>query len=156
MATEPPPGPLTPALSSRGEREARFSGPAMLAVASFFFATMATLVGALHGQVSSAQLVAVRFGIGALAMLALFGYRREKPQLERWPLLLLRTFLGSAAVYLYIYAIGQIGAGPATMLNFLAPCYAALFAPLFLKERSSRWVLVGLVVATVDASMVAL
>lgn len=130
-------------------------GPAILAIASFFFAAMATLIGALKGHVSAAQLVAVRFAIGVLAMAALFAWRREAPKLERWPMLMLRAFLGSGAVYLYVFAIGQIGPGPATMLNFISPCYAALFAPLFLKERSSRWVLFGLLVATAGAALVA-
>jgi drug/metabolite transporter (DMT)-like permease len=88
-------------------------------------------------------------------MVALFVVRGEKPSLESWPLLLRATF-GSCAVFLYVHAIGQIGAGPATMLNFIAPCYSAVFAPLFLKERSSRWVITGLGVATVGAALVAL
>lgn len=134
----------------------RLPGPVILGVASFFFAAMATLIGALHGAVGAAQLVSVRFAIGAVAMLALFSARRETPKLERWPLLLLRAFFGSCAVFLYVYAIGQIGAGPATMLNFISPCYSALFAPLFLKEKSSRWMLLGLLVATLGAALVAL
>jgi drug/metabolite transporter (DMT)-like permease len=143
-------------LSHRASHPPPLPGPAILGVASFFFATMATLIGALKGEVSAAQLVAVRFGFGALAMLGLFAARKQVPRLERWPMLVLRAFLGSGAVYLYVYAIGQIGPGPATMLNFISPCYAALFAPLFLKERSSRWVLIGLVLATVGAGLVAL
>ncbi len=131
-------------------------GPALLAVASFFFAIMATLVAALHGAVSAAQLVAVRFAFGALAMGAFFLARGRRPQLERWPLLLLRAFLGCGAVYLYFFAIGQIGPGPATMLNFLSPCYTAVLAPLFLEEKSGRYVLVGLVIATAGAALVAL
>jgi len=131
-------------------------GPALLGIASFFFAVMATLIGALHGAVPASQLVAVRFAFGALAMAVLFAARREKPQLERWPLLIVRALLGSGAVYLYVYAIGQIGPGPATMLNFLSPVYAAVFAPLFLKERSSPRLLVGLVIATAGAVLVAL
>lgn len=131
-------------------------GPAMLGIASFFFAAMATLIGALHGGVSAGQLVTIRFAFGSVAMVGFYLYRRERPKLERWPLLVLRALLGCAAVYLYVYAIGELGPGPATMLNFISPCYAALFAPLFLKERSSVFVLLGLLVATCGAGMVAL
>ncbi len=132
------------------------SGPALLGIASFFFALMATLIAALHGSVPASQLVAVRFAFGAAVMALFFAARRQKPQLERWPLLVARAFLGSGAVYLYVYAIGQIGPGPATLLNFLSPVYAAVLAPMFLKERSSPRLLVGLGVATVGAVLVAL
>jgi drug/metabolite transporter (DMT)-like permease len=131
-------------------------GPALLAIASFFFAVMATLIGALHGQVSPGQLLVLRFATGAGAMALFFSARRQGPQLGRWPLLLVRAVLSSCAVYFYFFAIGEIGPGPATMLNFISPCYAAVFAPLFLHEKSSRWVLLGLVVATAGAALVAL
>lgn len=131
-------------------------GPALLGIASFFFAVMATLIGALHNTVPASQLVAVRFAVGAFAMAAFFALRRERPQLERWPLLVVRALLGSGAVYFYVYAIGQIGPGPATMLNFLSPVYAAVFAPLFLKERSSSRLVLGLFFATGGAALVAL
>ncbi|MBL8957275.1 MAG: DMT family transporter [Myxococcaceae bacterium] len=131
-------------------------GPALLGISSFFFALMATCIGALHGAVPVSQVVALRFAVGAMAMALYFAARRKPPELERWPLLVARALLGSGGVYFYFVAIGQIGPGPATMLNFLSPVFAAFFAPYFLNERSSPRLLVGLAVATGGAVLVAL
>ena len=106
------------------------SGPAQLSVSSLLFAVMATAAGSLRGRVPPAEMVSARFGLGVVALGLFFLLRRKGPDLRRWPQLMLRGVLGSAAVYLYFFSIDRIGPGPATMLNFISPCYAAVFAPL--------------------------
>lgn len=133
----------------------RRHAPALLLASSVMFAVMATATAGLRGRVPAVELVASRSLFGLIALTVYFIARRRGPDLTRAPQLLMRGTFGTAAVFCYFYAIEHIGAGPATMLNFISPCYAAIFAPFFLKERSSPKVLVGLAIATVGACLVA-
>ena len=126
----------------------------VIACASLLFAAMAVLSRTLAGQVPSAQIVMVRFVVGLLGVAGVFAARGTRPDLRRWRLLLFRGLLGGAGALLYFFAIEQIGVGPATMLNYLAPVYAAFFAGLILKERPGAWLYLGLGIATLGAGFV--
>lgn len=115
---------------------------------------MAVLARTLSAEVPAAELVVIRHAVGLVAMAALFVAQRRRPSTTRPWLLFLRGFLGGGAVLCYFYAIHSLGAAPATVLNYIAPVYAAVWAALFLKERATRLVLVGLVIATVGAVLV--
>lgn len=133
------------------KRRPRLSGVAIIAFSSVPFAMMAVLARSLAGKVPSSQLVAVRFFLGLIGVACLFAFRRAWPDLRRWRLLGLRGVLGGLAVLCYFFAIHRLGAGPATMLNYLSPVYAALFAGVVLKERPGGWLYLGLGLATVGA-----
>lgn len=123
-------------------------GIALLSLASVLFASMAVLVRVLAGTVPSHQVVVVRCAVGLVAMLGWFAARRERPVMARPWLVALRGLFGGLAVTSYFYAIEKLGVGPATVLNYLAPCYAAVFAWAFLKERAGWATWLGLVLAT--------
>lgn len=134
-------------MSSRG-------GVAVIALSSLFFAVLAVLARTLSDVVPSAELVVIRHLVGIAAMAALFLARRRRPLLVRPGLLFLRGFFGGAAVVTYFYAIQTLGPAAATVLNYVAPVYAAVWAALFLGERASKTLLFGLGLATVGAVLV--
>jgi drug/metabolite transporter (DMT)-like permease len=129
-------------------------GVAVIAVSAIPFASMAVLTRTLAGTVPSSQIVAVRFFVGLMGVALMFAFHRSRPDLRRWRLLGVRGFLGGVAVLCYFFAISHLGVGPATMLNYLSPVYAAVFAGLILKERPGFWLYVGLALATFGAVMV--
>lgn len=130
-------------------------GSWVIVLSSVFFATMAVLARHLSKQVPSAELSFVRFAVGAVAMMGWFLVRRRGPDLRRPGLLFLRGLFGSAAVLTYFVAIERIGSGPATVLNYCSPIYAAIFASLFLAERPTNSMRLGLAAATIGAILVA-
>ncbi len=129
-------------------------GVAVIALSSLPFGLMAVLARSLTDKVPSTQLVAVRFAIGLLAVGLLFAAQRRRPDVRRWRLLGVRGFLGGSAVVCYFFAIHHIGVGPATMLNYLSPVYAAVFAAVLLNERPGRWLYLGLGLASLGAVLV--
>jgi len=134
----------------------RRSGVGLIALSSLFFAVMAVTARTLAGQVPPAQLVTLRHVVGLGGMAVFFPALRRKPNLSRPWLLLLRGVLGGTAVLTYFTAIHHLGAAPATVLNYAAPIYAAVFAAVFLGERPTPFMAVGLVLASAGAALVAL
>ncbi len=115
---------------------------------------MAILAKSVSATLPSSQIVAVRFFVGILGAGVLFGAARHGPDLRRWRLLLARGFFGGLAVTCYFFAIAQLGAGPATLLNYLAPVYASVFAAVLFKERPGLVLYLGLALATVGGVLV--
>ncbi len=132
----------------------RLPGTAVIAASSVFFATMAVLARTLAGAVPAPQQVTVRHLVGLGAMALYFAARRRTPQLRRPGLLFLRGFFGGGAVLLYFVAIERLGAAPATVLSYVSPVWAAVWAAVFLGERPTRRLLVGLALATGGAALV--
>lgn len=132
------------------------TGLLLIALSSAFFAGMAVLARTLAGRVPAAELVTLRHVVGVLAMAAWFVARRRGPTLKRPGLLALRGVLGGAAVLTYFIAIDRLGAATATVLNYLSPVYAAVWAWLFLAERPGKALWAGLGLATLGAVLVTL
>ncbi|MBM4778575.1 MAG: DMT family transporter [Archangiaceae bacterium] len=131
-------------------------GTWVIVLSSVFFASMAVLARHLSKQVPPFQLSFIRFAIGSALMTSVFLWRRTPPDLRHSKKLLLRGLFGTAAVLTYFVAIQRLGSGPATVLNYCSPIYAALFASIFLKERPSGLMRAGLALATVGAVLVSI
>jgi drug/metabolite transporter (DMT)-like permease len=129
-------------------------GTWIIVVSSIFFAMMAVLARHLSKAVPSVQLSFIRFAVGGVVMAGYFLTRREWPNTRHRRKLLFRGLFGTAAVLTYFIAIERLGSGPATVLNYCSPIWAALFASVVLEERPSRLTRVGLGVATVGAILV--
>jgi drug/metabolite transporter (DMT)-like permease len=142
-------------MSDESDHAARRRGVLLIVVSCVLFAGMAALARVLSASMHTGQIVFLRFAIGLVGTGGLFAYKRQRPQLGRPWLLASRGILGALAVYFYFVAISALGVGPATLLNYAAPCYAAVFAVLFLRERPTPHLIGGLVVATVGAALVA-
>jgi drug/metabolite transporter (DMT)-like permease len=132
----------------------RLNGVAIIALSSLFFGLMAVTTRLLAGTVPSAQIVTVRFTIGAVACLGFFLARGTGPQLKQWKLLLGRGVFGGLAVLTYFFAIERLGAAAATVLNYSSPIYAAFFAAWFLGEQSTWLKRAGLLAATIGSALV--
>lgn len=127
-----------------------------MALSSVFFAAMATVARAASTTLSPAQLVTARFVIGLLVVAVLFAALRSRPKINRPWLWAQRGVLGGGAVYFYFYAIAHLDVGPATLLNYMSPIYAAVFGVVFLKETAAPRLWVGLLFATVGGALVVL
>lgn len=134
--------------------EERWRGISLITASSFCFALSAILARIAAVDVPSPQLVLIRFLVGLVACVGAFLVLRRWPNLSAWRLLLARGGMGAVTVLLYFFAIAKVGAAVATVLFYCSPIYAALFARLFLKERPSRWMAVGLLLTTVGAALV--
>jgi len=129
-------------------------GTLIIVVSSLFFACMAVLVRHLSKHLPPSQLAFIRFSMGALAMTLVFAARRQAPQLAHPFKLLLRGLFGTASVLTYFIAIERLGSGPATVLNYSSPIAAAVFAGLFLHEKTTVRTRLGLLLATTGAVVV--
>ena len=132
----------------------RYRGAPMMALSSVFFAAMATLTRAASASLSAAQLVTGRFVVGLLVVTVIFAVTKTRPKITRPWLWVQRGLLGGAAVYFYFYAIEHLAVGPATLLNYMAAIYAAVFGVVFLKETAKPILWVGLLFATVGGAIV--
>lgn len=120
----------------------------LLLVSSLFFGAMAVAVGAVSSRLGAAQVATVRFAIGLVCVLAAAGLRPGLIRISRPGLLFGRGLFGGLAVLLYFVAIGRVGAGLATLLNYMFPLWGTLFAALALGDRTGPRVLLGMAVAT--------
>jgi drug/metabolite transporter (DMT)-like permease len=111
---------------------------------------------AKHGtrRLGGAQVAFVRFLFG-LALALLQSHLRGVPlRPVRRDLLFLRGFFGGLAVLLYFETFTALPVGTATLLNYTAPAFTALFAYAFLKETLPPSTLIGLLCAGVGVVMV--
>src|SRR4029077_14402161 len=112
---------------------------------------------ALATKVASArlpgpQVAFIRFLIGIVAC----GIARIRvPMRARNKVgLLLRGAYGGAAVLFYFMAIAHLPVGIATLLNYTAPVFTAIYAALFLGEAITRPTLGALGLTTIGVVMV--
>ena len=132
------------------------NGVAIIALSSLFFGVMAITTRLLSGIVPAAEIVTVRFAVGALGCALYFLASGTRPGLHQWRLLLLRGGFGGAAVLTYFWAIERLGAASATVLNYSSPIYAAVFAAWFLGEDTTWLKRAGLVLGTMGSILVTL
>lgn len=132
------------------------NGVAIIAISSVFFGVMAITTRLLSGLVPAAEIVTVRFAVGALGCALYFVASGARPALHQWRLLLLRGALGGGAVLTYFWAIERLGAASATVLNYSSPIYAAFFAAWLLGEATTWLKRAGLALGTLGSVLVTL
>lgn len=112
-------------------------GIAALLLSSMLLATMSVLVQIAARTMPPAQILFVRM-LGSFVLLRVVaGRRRLRPKPGNLRRVLLRGILGSGGIFCYFFAIGEIGAGLATLLYCTYPIPTAIFAVLFLGETAS-------------------
>lgn len=114
-----------------------FKGPALLVTAMFMFAAMGIFVKSAGKQVPTSEIVVFRC---LASMIAIFGLsRKEKISLKgnRRGLLFLRGAFGTAALFMFFYAMTRIPVADTILLNQTAPVFILPLAALFLKEKIS-------------------
>jgi drug/metabolite transporter (DMT)-like permease len=102
-----------------------------------------------------------RQSIAALILLGLTLYRRQWRDLrglgrQTWVIIILASLLSTVlGTWLFIYAIQAIGAGRNAVIAATAPMMALPFSMLWLRERPTRWTVVGTLLTTLGIAFVA-
>jgi len=113
----------------------RRQGLVEMVASAVLFGLMAWLAKRATHRFSGAQVAMVRFGVGVVAVGAQSAIRRTPLRPRVWRFLILRGVFGGTAVLLYFLAIEHLPVGTATLLNYTAPIFTAVFAAIFLRER---------------------
>jgi drug/metabolite transporter (DMT)-like permease len=143
-----------PALTDDGPAKNRpfASAPALLVVASLLFAVMAVLAKKVASRLPGPEVAFVRFCIGLLAVG--IASTRIKLRARNKIGLLLRGSFGGGAVLLYFSAIEHLQVGVATLLNYTAPVFTAVYAVAFLDELVTPATFGALGVTTIGVALV--
>jgi drug/metabolite transporter (DMT)-like permease len=105
---------------------------ALLVLASLLFAVMAVLTKKVANHLPGPEVAFIRFCVGLVA--CVIAATRFKLRAKNKMGLFLRGSFGGAAVLLYFLAIEHLQVGVATLLNYTAPVFAAVYAVAFLGE----------------------
>jgi len=134
-----PQGPIAPA-------------PLLLVLAALLFAAMAVVVRSAAAALPGPEVAFVRFCLGLLACVVAATpiEMRAKNQLG----LFLRGAYGGAAVLLYFLAIAHLPVGVATLLNYTAPVFTAIYAAIILGEKVRPAALAALAITTTGVVLV--
>ncbi len=111
-----------------------------------FFSAMSFLIPLTSG-VSTSLIAAARFVTGIVVILGLAGLRVTRLVAVNKLWLVARGIIGAASVYFFYRGIMVLGLGKGSILNYTYPVFAALFAPVFLKERLPWDVLAAVLVS---------
>jgi drug/metabolite transporter (DMT)-like permease len=123
-----------------------------LVAAALVFALMALATKLAAARLPGPQIAFIRFifGLGACAVARLRVPMRARNKVG----LLMRGAYGGAAVLFYFIAIAHLPVGIATLLNYTAPVFTAVYAAAFLGEKITRGTLVALALTSVGVALV--
>jgi drug/metabolite transporter (DMT)-like permease len=124
----------------------------LLIAAAILFAAMAVVAKRAARGLPGPEVAFVRFAIG-IAACALAATRIRFRSHNKIGLLL-RGGYGGAAVLLYFSAIAHLPVGVATLLNYTAPVFTAVYAAVFLGEAVRSATLGALVVTSLGVVLV--
>ena len=130
------------------------SALAVLAVCSLVFGLMAVIAKAASGRLPGAQVAFVRFTFG-LAGCGVISLRRPLRARNKIGLLM-RGVFGGSAVLCYFITIEHLPVGIATLMNYTAPVFTAIWAAIFLHEPLGAASIGALALATSGVALVSL
>lgn len=143
-----------------------FKAIALMLLAALAFSCMNVLIRWTSGELHPFQIAFFRNLFGLVFMLPWlikFGYRNFKT--DRFPLFIIRAFLGLFSMFCYFWGITVLPLAKAVALSFTVPLFVTIGAAVFLKEDVNwrRWiaVLVGflgtliILRPTVDGDLIA-
>ncbi len=128
------------------------SATALMTAAAMIFGVMAILAKGAAGHVPGPQIAFIRFAVGLSACAV--AATRLRLRANNWRGLFWRGAFGGGAVLCYFLAIQHLTVGVATLLNYTAPVFTALWAWLFLGERIALGTVGALAVTTVGVGVV--
>jgi len=128
------------------------SAPALLVLSAVLFALMAFVAKIACVRLPGPEVAFIRFllGLAACGIAA----TRVGLRLHNGVGLLLRGTFGGAAVLCYFLAIAHLPVGVATLLNYTAPVFTALFAAAFLGESLGPTTFGALLLTTAGVGLV--
>jgi drug/metabolite transporter (DMT)-like permease len=119
---------------------------------ALLFGMMALVTKIVAARLPGPEIALVRLALGLLGCLVATRWVVMQPRNMRG--LILRGGYGGAAVLLYFIAIGHLPVGIATLLNYTAPVFTAIYAALFLREPLSRATLAALALTSAGVVLV--
>jgi drug/metabolite transporter (DMT)-like permease len=136
-----------------GAKNSYTHGMVVMAVSSLVFSAMSLLVP-FSRSINTSIVAAVRFTTGILVIggLGLFKVIELKPMNKLW--LIGRGFFGAASVYLMYFGMVKLGLGMGTILAYTYPVFAALLAPLIIREKLHPDVFVAVAVSFIGIWLV--
>jgi drug/metabolite transporter (DMT)-like permease len=147
--------PTVPTAETPAARDAsRPVAPAslLLVCAALLFAVMAVVAKIAAARLPGPEVAFVRFCIGLLV--CWLASTRIRMRAANKLGLLLRGGYGGGAVLLYFLAIAHLPVGVATLLNYTAPVFTAVYAALFLGERVKKATIIALGLTTTGVALV--
>jgi drug/metabolite transporter (DMT)-like permease len=126
----------------------------VLAISSLAFSVMAVIAKAAAARLPGPEVAFVRFVFGIAACAAISLRRPMRPRNKTG--LFLRGVFGGGAVLCYFLAIEHLPVGIATLLNYTAPVFTAIWAALFLGEALDAPSVGALLLATAGVVLVSL
>jgi drug/metabolite transporter (DMT)-like permease len=118
------------------DSSSRAIGMPVMAVSAVLFSLMSFLIPFTH-SVSTSIIASARFVTGIAVILGISLVRRTPIRaVNRW-WLVARGVIGATSVYFFYRGIMNLGLGKGTILNYTYPIFAALLAPLLIKEKLS-------------------
>ncbi len=121
---------------------------------SSLFGLMAFIAKLASDRIPGSQVAMIRFAVGLVPILLVPGIRRRSFEWTRMDLLILRGFFGGTAVLFYFLAIAHIPVGVATLLNYLSPVFAGIYAAVFAGEPLRARIVAPLMLALVGVWLV--
>jgi drug/metabolite transporter (DMT)-like permease len=113
---------------------------------------MALFAKEASARLPGSEVAFVRFAFGLVACAAVGARGGLRPRNKRG--LALRGLLGGSAVLCYFLAIEHLPVGLATLLNYTAPVFTAIWAALFLGESPDGGTVLALALATSGVALV--
>ena len=116
-----------------------------LIFASFFFSLMTVCVKKIDNRIPIYELVFFR-SIFSLAITSLIIKRKQlNPWGKNRKLLILRGLLGTIALLCIFYSIRNMPLNLSTVIQYTYPIYISIFAGVFIKEKITKNILIGLI-----------
>ncbi len=123
-----------------------------MTLAALLLSAMALLVKATAARLPGPEVAFVRFVVGMMACGV--AATRFRLRAHNWRGLFWRGAFGGTAVLCYFLAIEHLSVGMATLLNYTAPVFTALWAWLFLHEHIGAATIGALATTTTGVALV--
>lgn len=126
----------------------------LFVASSSLFGLMAFIAKLASVRIPGAEVALLRFAVGFVPILLIPSIRKRSFAWTRLDLLLYRGFFGGTAVLFYFVAIAHIPVGIATLLNYLSPVFAGMYAAVFAGEPLRARIMLPLGVTLVGVWLV--
>ena len=117
-----------------------------LVLASLFFSIMTVCVKIIDERIPVYELVFFRSIISISITSFIIKKRRINPWGYNKPLLIIRGLLGTVALLSIFYAIRNMPLSISTVIQYTYPIFIAIFAAIFLREKLTKNIFIGLIV----------
>ena len=116
-----------------------------LVLASFFFSLMTVCVKKIDNEIPIFELVFFRSIFSLIITSLIIKKKKINPWGINKQLLILRGFLGTAALICIFYSIRNMPLSIATVIQYTYPIFISIFAVFFIKEKLNKNIFIALI-----------